>query len=784
MERSGVKDLLSTMTGGETPTGEASNPGDNGNTPKIGESIFSQLLQRLLAGRGVKLSDEAEGSGSLEILLENSLDAVLLLDQAGVVIEANPAFCQVYGWSRSELAGSSILSLVPEESWPSFTEKLVGFSNRDPDAPLEGEDNYLDFKARAKNGELRAAECLLSPFWAGGERRILAVFRELPKHTILIEQLKESKDHYLALSETITEAILRLDENFNIIFANSGVKNTFGFDRDELLKRKFSVLFPQEVFAKHREEFRKYFIVDDQDRLAHGLMRTIEILGVTKNRGVTPMEMSFGNSRDFSGRTLTCIIRDISQRKTMERRLRHLAFHDKLTGLGNRDLFNEDMQAFLRDSILDGGRKAALLFLDLDGFKHVNDTHGHSAGDELLVETARRIRVCLRDSDSAYRFGGDEFVAFLQEVGDAQRAVAVAERILNAVRLPYEVTTDTRAKARVEIGVSIGVAVMPEHGADAEAATKSADIAMYFSKEAGKNRITLYDEALSTKSNESWKVEQDIRSALMKGEFELHYQPIVATSGRLLGVEALIRWKRAGATFMKPSNFIPIAEQNGMIIPLGAWVFRRAFIDLRRLERAGYGKIYLSVNVSGKQFEQPDFVRVLSDAIDKGGIDASRINLELTETTLMKSADVAVAKILEIKRRYPAIMISIDDFGTGYSSLSYLSRLPVDVLKIDISFVRALHDEQNRKVVNSILSLADSLGIDVVAEGIETAAQRSYFHERKCYGLQGHLFMKAQPIAELERRFAALRSAVANSSGAKAAQDGPPAPGAAGRRGK
>jgi EAL domain-containing protein (putative c-di-GMP-specific phosphodiesterase class I) len=188
-------------------------------------------------------------------------------------------------------------------------------------------------------------------------------------------------------------------------------------------------------------------------------------------------------------------------------------------------------------------------------------------------------------------------------------------------------------------------------------------------------------------------------------------------------------------------------------------VFRRAFIDLRRLERSGFGRLYFSVNVSGKQFEQPDFVVTLCDAIDKAGIDPSRLALELTETTLMKNADEAVAKILEIKRRYPAIMLSIDDFGTGYSSLSYLSRLPVDVLKIDISFVRALHDEQNRKVVNSILTLAESLGIDVVAEGIETAAQRSYFHERGCYGMQGFLFMKAQPIDELERLFPALRAA-------------------------
>jgi len=757
MENRGVENLAKTMTAGNSTAVGSGSPIDDGSASKTGESMFSQLLQRLLAGRGVKLDDAIGGDGSLEILLENSVDAILLLTPGGVVVEANPAFCQAYGWASEELVGSSLLSIVSEEGWPALSERLVGFGGRDRVAPAELAEDYLDFKIKAKGGSPLSAECLLSPIWAGGESRVIAVLREAAADRALIEQLRESKGQYLALSETITEAIFRLDEDFNIIFANSGVKNTFGFERDELVMRKFSVLFPEEVFAKHRDEFRKYFLVDDRDRLAHGLKRTIELLGMTKNRGVAPMEMSFGNSRFYSGRTLTCIVRDISQRKTMERRLRHLAFHDKLTGLGNRDLFNEDMRAFLKEPGARGGRKAALLFLDLDGFKSVNDTLGHSAGDELLVETARRIRMCLREADSAYRFGGDEFAAFLPEIGEAQRAVAIAERILGAVRLPCEVTADSRSKARIEIGVSVGAALMPEHGEDADAIAKSADIAMYSSKEAGKNRVTVYDPGLNTRANESWRVEQDIRSALVKGEFALHYQPIVSPAGRLLGVEALIRWQRAKETFIAPASFIPIAEENGMIIPLGAWVFRRAFIDLRRLERRGFGRIYFGVNVSGRQFEQPDFVRTLCDAIDRAAVDPSRLNLELTETTLMRNADDAVAKILAIKKRYPAIMLSIDDFGTGYSSLSYLSRLPVDILKIDISFVRALDDEQNRKVVNSIINLAESLGIGVIAEGIETQTQRSYFRERGCYGMQGHLFMSAQPIDELERRLSSLK---------------------------
>ena len=759
MERGSVNDLLKTITDEELPGADDASEAIPAGGMKNGESIFSQLLIRLIAGRGLKVGDESEDSGSLEILLENSQDPILLMTSSGVVIEANPAFCQAYGWSRTELSERSLLSLAPEDCWSAFSAKMFDIGNRPQSAIEEPAGDYFDFKIRSKDDSIIPSECMLSQIWSGSERRIIAVFRGISPEEALIEQLKETRDHYLALSETITEAIFRLNQDFTIIFVNSGVKNTFGFDREELLNKQFSLLFPEEVFAKHRGEFVKYFIVDDQDRPAMGLKRTIELLGVTKNRGVTPMEMSFGNSRDFSGRTLTCIVRDISQRKMMERRLRHLAYHDKLTGLGNRDLFNEDMKVFLKESLRDCGHKAALLFLDLDGFKHVNDTLGHSAGDELLVETARRIRFCLREADAAYRFGGDEFMAFLPKVTGTLQAIAAAERILSSIRQPFEVTTDSHAKARFEIGVSIGIAMMPDHGEDAGAATKSADIAMYCSKEAGKNRVTVYDESLNTKSNRNWRVEQDIRSALVKGEFDLHYQPIVAPSGKLLGLEALIRWKRADLGFMPPASFIPIAEENGMIIPLGSWVFRRACIDLRRMKEAGFGKVYFSVNVSGKQFEQRDFVETLCDAIDKSEVDPSRLNLELTETTLMKNADDAVTKIQAIKQRYSSIMLSIDDFGTGYSSLSYLSRLPVDVIKIDISFVRALHDEQNRKVVNSILTLADSLGINVVAEGIETAEQRSYFLERSCYGMQGFLFMEAQPFTELVRRFNVIRSA-------------------------
>jgi len=739
----------------EAIASEGSNSADSADSPVArrysstgDDSIFSHLIERLIQARGLKLDDGQNGAASLEILLENCPDPVLLLTNDGEITEANPAFCTAYGYTQSDLIGQTIFAVIPERYRSGFTEKLERIAANGPDWK-PGPDEIIAFRGTKADGAVVTMDCLLTPVFHEDRQQVIAVIRDLSTDKQLYEQLKESKDHYVALSETITEAIFRLDHNFTILFVNTGVKNTFGFDPEEIIGTGLHRLFPEEVFRKHAPEFQKYFVVDDQDRSAFGMKRTIELLGQTKYRGIAPMEMSFGNSKEFRGRTLTCIIRDITHRKMMERRLRHLAYHDKLTGLGNRDLFNNDIKAVLAEPSWTRDRRTAVLFLDLDGFKHVNDTFGHAAGDALLVEAARRIRVCLRDSDSPYRFGGDEFVALLSEVAELSDAQMVAERILQTIRAPYVMTDSSGGNTRVEVGVSIGVAVMPEHGKTAEEVTRCADVAMYFSKESGKNRVTTYNETLKTKSSQSWQVDQEMRSALLNGELQLNYQPLVGVDGHILGLEALLRWKKGGVDVMQPSGFIPIAEDNGMIIPLGAWVLHRALSDLKVLERRGLHDIHMAVNLSSRQFDHPDFIANLTDAIASAAVNPSHVMLEITETTLMSSPDEAIAKLVAIKKRYPELKIAIDDFGTGYSSLSYLSRLPADVLKIDISFVRALEREQNRKVVSAILNLAAALGILVVAEGIETVAQYKYFKERNCYAMQGFLFMKPVPMDAL-----------------------------------
>ncbi|MGD9939439.1 MAG: putative bifunctional diguanylate cyclase/phosphodiesterase [Clostridia bacterium] len=719
--------------------------------PDLNESLFSQLFERIVQGYALRLEDDGEeSSDSLEILLDGVPYSVLIMSTAGMIREANQAFFSTFGYAREELIDTPIYALLPEGYRAAFHERLARFSMRS-DVPRQTiPDDILAFRAQRHDGGVVSMDCLLSSIQLKDEAAVIALIRDLSYDHTLFLQLNETKEHYVALSETITEAIFRLDDDFRIIFANTGVKNTFGWEREEVVGKPFSVLFPQEVFAKHEAEFRKYFFVDDQDRVANGMKRTLEFLGATKHRGVAPMEMSFGNSKDYKGRTLTCVIRDITQRKALERKLRHLAFHDKLTGLGNRDLFNEDMAGMLRKIQSDPAWYGSVMFLDLDGFKHINDTLGHDAGDELLVETGRRIRVCLRDLDVAYRFGGDEFVVVLASIKGIQDSIVVAERILASVSNPFILRgASKKSGKRVNVGVSIGVAVIPDHGRTLEEVTKSADIAMYCSKEAGRNRYTVYDPSIAAKATLRWQMEQEMKSALGSGGFRLLYQPLVGTDGRVRGMEALLRWNRLDGEVVSPGVFIPIAEENGLIVALGDWVLRRACYDAQRLSELGHPDIYVSVNVSNRQFDQPNYVDELENIVRSSGLIPSRLKLEITESTIMKNTDDAIERIKEIKLRLPGISFMVDDFGTGYSSLAYLSRLPVDFLKIDISFVMNLAELQNEKVVNAIINLGHSLDLGIVAEGIETEAQWAYFTERECSALQGYYFLRPSSLEEI-----------------------------------
>ena len=688
--------------------------------------------------------DGSEKEEEFQSQISEAYDAVVSLSADGTISWYNGVFVDLFGFSEIELEEYNLLKLVHAHYHHLVRSKMkeaAGYISRETGLLR---DRVFVFRGYNGYGELRSFECLFGGYWRSGKPQIIAVLRDVTLDTNTFLELKRLEKNYNILSETVNEAIVRINENFTIVFANSAVKRIFGYTKEELHGRPFDTLFPPEIYQRHEKDFRKYFFVDDEDRDRIGLSASIEILGMHKSRGISPMEVSFGNSTDFLGRTLTCIIRDITEQKNTERQLRQLAYQDKLTNLGNRDLFRLELKQAFDQLEKYPMLKGALMFLDLDGFKQINDTMGHNVGDALLLETAVRLRECLRVSDSIYRFGGDEFVILLKKVKSRKDAAKVARKVLAVVRQPYYLSTrgEQAQKTMVNIGVSVGIALYPEDGNDHESLVQNADLAMYESKAAGKNQYMFYHQEMVSKATQKMRIEQGLKNALHNNQFQLHYQPLVNIRGEMVGMEALLRWSDPELGEVPPHKFIPIAEEKGLIIPLGTWILETVCRQIRRLTIAGYRDHFVCVNLSPIQLEDRSFLDTLNRIIERSEIDPSRLKLEITESSLMRNPDTVIGMLEQIKAYNPGINIVIDDFGTGYSSLSYLSKLPADILKIDISFVSNLHQSHNRKIIKTILNLARSLNLSVVAEGVEAESQWNYFKTNPAIILQGFHFSR------------------------------------------
>ena len=443
---------------------------------------------------------------------------------------------------------------------------------------------------------------------------------------------------------------------------------------------------------------------------------------------------------------------EIKIRKRSEEQIKYLAYYDSLTDLPNRMLFLDRLSQSLEHAKRHE-RLLAVLFLDLDNFKRINDTLGHSTGDKLLKEVAFRISGCLRKSDSfAYlgkegfsaslsRLGGDEFVILLTEINTVQDAASVAQRIIETMSQPFEL-----GKNEVFITASIGVTLYPYHGDEAGVLLKNADAAMYQAKEQGRNNYQFFNQSLSDSTFERLMLDNNLRLALKRDELLLHYQPQVEIAGgRIIGMEALVRWRHQERGIISPAEFIPIAEENGCIVPIGEWVLNTACAQNRLWQGLnGNGSMKMAVNLSSYQFRQAKLIETVARAIEEHGLPPHLIELELTEGIIMRNADETVATLRELKNM--GVQISIDDFGTGYSSLSYLRRFPIDTLKIDSAFVRDLAtDEDDASITKAIIAMAHNLGLRVIAEGVETKEQFDFLAENGCDAVQGFLF--SQPLA-------------------------------------
>ena len=462
----------------------------------------------------------------------------------------------------------------------------------------------------------------------------------------------------------------------------------------------------------------------------------------------SPIEDSAAPIHDRSGRITGAVIvfHDVSAARQMSLQLSHLAQHDSLTDLPNRMLLNDRLQQAITMAKRHGYR-IAVLFMDLDRFKHVNDSLGHDVGDQLLQAVARRLERCVRESDTVGRQGGDEFVAVLSELDTPENAGIGAAKLLAALTLPYHIGPHD-----LIVPVSIGVSIYPDDGDDAETLVNNADTAMYHAKENGRNNYQFFKQEMNIRASERQFIEGGLRVALERNEFALHYQPkIDLGSGAITGVEALLRWKHPERGFIPPAQFVPIAEDTGLILPIGHWVLSEACRQSREWIDAGFAPVPMAVNISAVEFRSKDFVESVRTILRESKLDPHCLELELTESVLMKHAESTVSMLKALKEI--GVQLTVDDFGTGYSSLSYLRQFPIDALKVDQSFVHEISSRaDDAAIVSAVISMGNSLKKRVIAEGVETREQLDFLTAEGCEEAQGYYFnrpMLADQFAKL-----------------------------------
>jgi diguanylate cyclase (GGDEF)-like protein/PAS domain S-box-containing protein len=510
----------------------------------------------------------------------------------------------------------------------------------------------------------------------------------------------------------------------------------------------------EETLGRTAIEMNMWRNPQDRERLVNSLQRygyckNLEADFVTKSGRVVTCLMS-AHTMELNGQTcILSVTRDITARKEAEARINNLAFFDSLTELPNRRLLLDRLKHAVASSARTGSY-SALLFIDLDNFKTLNDTLGHDMGDLLLQQAAKRLLDCVREGDTVARLGGDEFVLLLESLSaDSQEAArgaeTVGEKIVAALNEPYSL-----AGFSGHSSPSIGVTIFADHEGSLEELLKRADLAMYQAKEAGRNTLRFFEPEMQAAVTTRAALELDLRKGVQNEEFVLHYQPQMDHRGNITGVEALVRWQQQQRGLVPPMMFIPLAESTGMILQIGRWVLVTACAQLRAWsEQPKMNALSIAVNVSARQFYQHDFVEQVLSILAQTGANPKRLKLELTETLLVSNVEDVITKMQMLKAI--GVGFSLDDFGTGYSSLSYLKRLPLDQLKIDQSFVRdILSDPNDAAIAKMVIALAGSLGLAVIAEGVESASQREFLATQGCYAYQGYLFSKPIPIGEFE----------------------------------
>jgi diguanylate cyclase (GGDEF)-like protein/PAS domain S-box-containing protein len=694
-----------------------------------------------LAIRNARLYEQMQRSEErFRALVDNSNEVVSLLDREGVTLYSSQSSAAILGDPVEDIVGRTPFERVhPEDR--AEVQALFQTCLRSPGFPLVSE-----FRMRHRSGTWRTVEAVLvnrldDPSVAAAVLNYRDV-TDRKRAQQKIEDLNRDLQRQVAEFETLLEVIpigigiardpacRRIEGNPYLTRLMGGTPRenmSFSAPTGEVrptsqLYRDGQPLTPEEL-PMQRAAAQGAEVVDMEMDVVRDGEKMATILGYA-----APLFDEGGRPRGAIGAYL-----DITERKRAEEQIKSLAYHDALTGLPNRRLFQDRLSVAVAQAHR-SGQRLAVLYLDLDRFKPVNDSFGHSAGDRLIQDVAERLRTCLREGDTVARLGGDEFTLLLPGVSQVVDVARVAEKVLDTLRLPFQIEG-----REIFATASIGISLYPEDGRDVETLIKNADAAMYRAKQQGRDNYQLYAPALNATALERLALENDLRHALAKGELVIHYQPVVdLTTGRVQAMEALLRWRHPELGLLPPSEFISLAEVTGLIIPFGPWILRTACAQTHEWQEAGHAELGVAVNLSARQFQHPDLVAQVRRALEETKLEPAFLELEITESSAMHG-EAAVHSLRELKAL--GVRITIDDFGTGYSSLSYLRRFPIDTLKIDRSFIADItHDPDDAAIATAVIALAHTLKLRVVAEGVETDEQVAFLSARRCDHAQGFLF--------------------------------------------
>lgn len=680
-------------------------------------------------------ADELEDRmAEIRATLESSADGILVLDLGGRVRHVNHVFTQLWSLDVPALEATGFAGLWPAmeaqvqhpDAFHTMWTSAAASQHGAPDEPPPG-------MVTLRSGRVLEHRTVpqISRHRVCGR---VHTFRDITRHLADQAALRLAAKVF----ESSPDAVFITDAAFRVVQVNPRFHTLTGWGSGGALDPLHGQTAADLFYDPQRPE----------------LFADIEIALVAQGHwsgevwcklGVIPMavEVSWVALQDAQGRIAHTVghFSDMTARLEAQSHIERLAFRDVLTGLPNRTLLGQRVEFALRLAERNHGR-FAIMFLDLDRFKNINDSLGHSFGDRVLMEVAQRIGNGMRDVDTLCRLGGDEFVAFVQDA-DAAGAEIAARRILTGLAQPYALDN-----IPLVLGCSIGIALYPDDGRTLDDLIKCADTAMYRVKERGRGNFRFYQPQMNVDLLSRMRMDHAMRRALEQGLFRLHYQPQVALSdGRMVGAEALLRWTDPALGMVSPAEFIPLAEETGLIVPIGRWVMETAVAQAVRWQQMGL-RLCVSVNVSALQFQQVDFVEQVAQCLAAAALDADLLELELTESILVHDANEALPRLFALHQL--GVRLAIDDFGTGYSSLSYLKKFPISKLKIDRSFVTGLpEDESDRAIVSATIAMAHALKLTVVAEGVETVAQRDYLHGLSCGAYQGYLYAPGVPPERL-----------------------------------